>query len=112
VRGQRNIVTRSIREGIIDGLNAAGGREGVAAYVTKIALEDPKLAVQMMALVVPRAIDATVRHEEPFMTIEQLDESLRQRGLPVSREIFQLNYDRGVDEDPAELEVVAEDPQK
>src|SRR6476469_4357289 len=53
-KGTPNVVTRSIRQGIIDGLNAAGGPEGVAAYVCRTALADPKLGVQMMSLVVPR----------------------------------------------------------
>ena len=39
-RGQPNVVTRSVREGIIAGLNAAGGVGGVADYVTKVALQD------------------------------------------------------------------------
>ena len=110
VRGQQNVVTRTIREGIIDGLNAAGGAGGVADYVTRIALEDPKLAVQMMALVVPRQAHVEVtRNEQVLLTIDQLDESLRRAGLPVSNQIFALDFKGSDPEDVAEAEVVAEE---
>src|SRR6476659_5059213 len=108
VRGQPNVVTRSVREGIIAGLNAAGGVGGVADYVTKVALQDHRLGVAMMSLVVPRQanIDVT-RNEQMLVTIEDLDRSLLASGLPMTREIFALDFSRG--EDTTEAEVVAEE---
>ena len=109
VSGQPNVVTRSVRESIIAGLNAAGGPQGMAAYVTRVALEDPKLGVAMMALVCPKAIEATVRHEDQvLLSVEQLDESLRQAGLPPSKEIFALDFKGTSVPEPEEAEVVDE----
>jgi hypothetical protein len=105
-RGEPNVVTRTIREGIIAGLNAAGGVEGVAAYVTRVALEDYRLGVAMMALVTPRQADVTIRNE-PLVTIEDLDRSLIAKGLPPTAEAFRLEYTTiDADEDVTEVEVV------
>ena len=62
-----------------------------------------------MALVVPRAVDAVVRNEVQLLTIQQLDESLRAAGLPVTKEVFQLQYSSGADAEVTEAELVAEE---
>ena len=79
----------------------------MADLVTKIAVQDHRLAVAMLGLVCPKAIDATVRHEQQMLlSVEDLDRSLASVGLPSSREIFQLDYS-------SEAEVVeAEDSTK
>jgi hypothetical protein len=60
-------------------------------------------------LVVPRAVDAVVRNEVQLLTVQQLDESLRQAGLPVTKEIFAISYDKGPDEE-VEPEVIGPEP--
>src|SRR6476659_3017264 len=90
-RGQQNIVSRDVRSAIVAGLNAAGGGN-MADLVTKIALQDHRLAVAMMALVCPKAIDAVVRHEPVLVTVEDLDRSLAAAGLPTSSEVFKLDF--------------------
>jgi len=79
----------------------------MADLVTKIALQDHRLAVAMMALVCPKAIDAVVRHEPVLVTVEDLDRSLAAAGLPTSSEVFKLDF-RGPDpvEDVTEAELV------
>ena len=108
-KGMLNVVTRTIREGIIEGLHRAGGVGGVADYVCRVALEDPKLGVQMMALVVPRQAHVEVtRNEVQLLTVQQLDESLRQAGLPTTSEVFRLDYRGDPVEDATEAEIFAE----
>jgi hypothetical protein len=100
-RGEPNVVTRTIRESVVEGINRAGGGgpEGVVQYAEQAARKDYRYGIAMLQLVVPKAIEATVRHEEQvLLTVEDLDESLRQAGLPPTKEIFALDY-RG---DPAE----------
>ena len=107
-RGQPNVVTRSVREGIIAGLNAAGGVGGVADYVTKVALQDHRLGVAMMSLVVPRQnhVDVT-RSEQVLLTVEDLDRSLIASGLLPTRQVFALDYSSDVD---SEVEVSESSP--
>ena len=60
----------------------------------------------MMALVCPKAIEASIRHEEQvLLSVEDLDRSLVQAGLPKSQEIFRLDY-KGTPIDAEEGEVV------
>ena len=103
--------SRSVREGIIAGLNAAGGVGGVADYVTKVALQDHRLGVTMMSLVVPRAVDAVVRNEVQLLTVQQLDESLRQAGLPTTAEVFRLDFRGDPVEDATEAEILESEPE-
>jgi len=108
-KGTPNVVTRTIREGIIEGLNRAGGPGGVADYVCRVALEDPKLGVQMMSLVVPRQAHVEVtRNEQALLTVEQLDASLIASGLPPTKEIFALDFARGPIEEAEVLEPAPE----
>jgi hypothetical protein len=91
-KGTPNVITRSVREAIIAGLNAAGGPEGMIAYVTRVALEDYRLGVAMMALVCPRQADVTFRSEPVLMSVEDLDRSLIEAGLPPTKQIYGLDF--------------------
>jgi hypothetical protein len=106
-RGQQNITSARVREAIILGLEAAGDGN-MADYVTKVALADHRLGVAMMALVCPKAIDATVRHEPVLLTIEDLDRSLAAAGLPGTSEVFKLDFSTGPIE---EAEIVEPKPE-
>jgi hypothetical protein len=56
-------------------------------------------------LVCPKAIDATVRHEQaPLITLKDLNRTLIDAGLPATREVFKLDY-HGTPE-PVEAEIV------
>jgi hypothetical protein len=110
-KGQQNVVTRTIREGIIAGLNAARGVGGVADYVAKVALEDYRLGVAMMSLVCSRQahVDVT-RNDEVLLTIEDLDRSLVASGLPKSSEIFKIDYRGTPVPEAEEAEIVPPEP--
>jgi hypothetical protein len=106
-KGQQNALSRNVREQIIAGLNAAGGGN-MANYVTRVALADHRLGVAMMSLVCPKAIEANIRHEEQvFVSVEDLDRSLTEAGLPPTKEIFALDYGPREQDEEAEV-VVAE----
>jgi hypothetical protein len=81
----------------------------MANLVTRIALQDYRLAVAMMSLVCPKAIDATVRHEQVLLTLEDVDRSLAANGLPASHEIFRISYASDTATEPTEAEVVGEE---
>ena len=65
--------------------------------------------IPLLQLVTPKQADITFRDETPLLTIEQLDESLRQAGLPVTRQVFALDYSRMPTPRSTEAEVVAEE---
>jgi hypothetical protein len=104
-RNQQNVVSRDVRSAIVAGLNAAGGGN-MADYVTRVALADHRVGVAMMSLVCPKAIDATVHHEQVLLTVEDLDASLLKAGLPRSSEIFKIDYKNTVIDDEVEEEEI------
>jgi hypothetical protein len=111
-KGRANLITRSVRESIIEGLSRAGGGgpEGVVNYVRRVALEDSRLGVAMLSLVAPRQAHVeVVRNEQMLVTIEDLNASLIKAGLPTSREIFALDFCGDAVADVAEAEVVYEE---
>jgi hypothetical protein len=94
-KGTANLISRSVRESIIEGLARAGGGgpEGVVRYVTAAAKADYKYGIALMSLVCPKAIEANIRHEQAtLVTIEDLDIELQKAGLPPSSEIFKVDY--------------------
>jgi hypothetical protein len=48
-------------------------------------------------------------HAPPRETIAQLDESLRATGLPVTKEVFELQYSSDADTEVTEAALVAEE---
>jgi hypothetical protein len=96
-RGVPNVVTRSTREAILEGLTIAGnsmGREGIVSYVVAAAKADFRHGIALLSMVTPRHLnaDVTIRNEPVITTIEQLDAELAKAGLPPSREIFAISY--------------------
>jgi hypothetical protein len=95
-RGQPNRVSTSTREAILLGLEIAGNRmgtQGVVSYVVQAALADFRNGIQLLSLVTPKPLDVVVRHEEQvLLTVEDLDRSLVEAGLPPTKEIFALDY--------------------
>jgi len=68
--------------------------------------------IPLLQLVTPKQADVTFRNETPLLTIDQLDESLRQAGLPVTRQVFALDYFSDADTEVTEAEIVAEEAAK
>lgn len=54
-KGALNKTTRNIREAIEKAFNQAGGVE----YLTKLALEDPKVFIPLLAKIIPSEVNAT-----------------------------------------------------
>jgi hypothetical protein len=104
-KGQQNIISRSVRQSILEGINRAGGGgpEGVVRYVHAAAKESYRYGIAMLALVTPKAVEAVVRHEEVLLSIEDLDRSLVEAGLPPTREIFHLGYYSDSNADASEV---------
>jgi hypothetical protein len=69
-------------------------------------------AIPLLSIIVPRQLSADIRKTEvQLLSLEQLDETLRAAGLPVSSaETFRLDY-RGSDpvEEATEAEYVADE---
>ena len=114
-KGVPNVVTRSVRASIIEGLAQAGGGgpEGVVNYVRKVATENSSLGVALLSLVCPRQAHVEVtRNEQVLLTIEDLDNSLRRAGLPVTAEAFRLDFRGDPAEDATEAEILEPAPEK
>jgi hypothetical protein len=96
-RGTPNIIPRSTREAIFQGLAIAGntmGKEGIVSYVVEAALADFKYGIALLSMVTPRHLnaDVTIRNEPVITTIGQLDAELAKAGLPPSGEIFKIDF--------------------
>ena len=108
-KGAVNRTTKSSREAIIQALNESDP-DGMVGTIKKLIRKNLDNVLPLLQLVTAKQADVTFRNETPLLTLEQLDESLRQAGLPASREIFSLDF-RGPDpvEAITEAEVVTED---
>jgi hypothetical protein len=107
-KGQQNILPRTTREAIREGLEAAGntmGPSGIVTYVTQAALADFKFGCALLNMITPKTahLDIT-RHDHTFVSISDLDAELHRQGLPASSEIFKLDYaGTPVEDDTAEV---------
>ena len=80
--------------------------------IKKLIRKDLDNIIPLLQLVTPRQADISYRNETPPVTIAQLDASLAAAGLPVTREIFAIDFARGEDATEAELAAEAESPPK
>ena len=107
-KGAVNRTTKSSREAIITALNESDP-DGMVGTIKKLIRKNLDNVIPLLQLVTPKQADITFRDETPLLTIEQLDESLRQAGLPVTRQVFALDYSSDADTEVTEAEVVAEE---
>jgi hypothetical protein len=76
----------------------------LSAFVYKCAESNLELGAKLLMCITPRVADIAVRREVDVRTISDLDASLIARGLPPSKEIFQISYGSS-DEDITEGEL-------
>jgi hypothetical protein len=114
-KGQANTLTRFSRDAIIEGLSRYGsdgkGKDGLVGFVLAAVRKDLRNGVTMLGMVTPKQVDAVItRGEVTYTTIAELDADLAKHGLPVSSEIFKIDY-RGTSVPEAEeAEIVTPDP--
>jgi hypothetical protein len=109
-RGSVNRTTKSSREAIIQALNECDP-DGMVGTIKKLVRKNLDNVIPLLQLVTPKQADVTFRNETPLLTIEQLDESLRAAGLPVTAEAFKLDF-RGPDpvEEVTEADLIEQPP--
>src|SRR6478672_3910622 len=110
-KGAVNRTTKSSREAIIQALNEADP-DGMVGTIKKLIRKNLDNVIPLLQLVTPKQADVTFRNETPLLTIDQLDESLRLAGLPVTRQVFALDYSSDADTEVTEAEIVAEEAAK
>jgi len=114
--GVPNVITRSTREAILEGLTIAGnsmGRQGIVSYVVAAAKADFRHGIALLSMVTPRHLnaDVTIRNEPVITTVEQLDAELSKAGLPPSGEIFKIDFQGNpTPSDANEAELIDETP--
>ena len=114
LRGVANVVTTDCRKEIIRGLAAYGldgeGTDGIAGLVYAAVKADIRNAIPLLSVVTPKQLHAEVmRTNIEIKTIADLDAELERQGLPLTREIFQVQYRSESDEDATEAELVGEE---
>jgi len=109
-KGSVNRTTKSSREAIITALNESDP-DGMVGVIKKLVRKNLDNVIPLLQLVTPRTADVTFRNEAPLLTIEQLDESLRQAGLPVTRQVFALDYSSDADIEADEVELLESAPE-
>ena len=107
-KGSVNRTTKSSREAIITALNESDP-DGMVGTIKKLIRKNLDNVLPLLQLVTPRQADISYRNETPLLTIAQLDEFLRAAGLPVTKEVFQLQYSSDADTEVTEAALVAEE---
>jgi hypothetical protein len=94
-KGAPNIMTRDIQEALIAGTIASGydkkGKDGLTGFFKRTADTDVKTHSGMLRAMMPMKIDASIRHEKPYLTEAEVLVELNARGLP-PQTLFQLRY--------------------
>ena len=108
-KGIPNRTTRSSREAIIQALNECDPKDGMVGVIKKLIRKNLDNVIPLLQLVTPKQADVMFRNEAPVLTVEDLDRSLIAAGLPVTRQVFGLDFRGEPVEDATEAELVAED---
>lgn len=92
-KGVANRTTRLLRECVLDACAQVGrdnkGRDGLVGYLKMLAWKHPDLMVSLLNRVLPMQLVGTGADGEPAplrveLTLPQLQERLKERGLPVA----------------------------
>ena len=73
----------SVRNEIAD--EAKQERKGLVSYLQWAAIKHPPTYLQLLARVMSTQIETSTKQSEPYKTVEELQQALRDRGLPVER---------------------------
>ena len=60
-------------------------RKGLVSYLEWVAIKHPPAYVQLLARVMSTQIETSTKQSESYKTVEELQQALRDRGLPVER---------------------------
>jgi hypothetical protein len=94
-KGVPNRLTRDIREALIAATIASGydkkGKDGLMGYFKRVADNDMRTHIVMLRSIMPRLIEANVRHEKPYLTEAEVLAELKARGLPPET-MFHLRF--------------------
>jgi hypothetical protein len=94
-KGIPNRMTRDLREAIIEAAIASGydtkGKGGLQGYLKKMADNDMRTFGVMLRSLMPRHIEANIRHDKPYLTEAEVLAELKVRGLPPET-LFQLRF--------------------
>ena len=93
-KGMPNAMTRILKEAILMAGEDVGNkradeakqeRKGLVSYLEWVAIKHPPAYVQLLARVMSTQIETSTKQSEPYKTVEELQQALRDRGLPVER---------------------------
>jgi hypothetical protein len=94
-KGQPNVLTRIVKEAILAAAEDVGNRldeeagkdpNGLVSYLEWAAMKQPAAYLALLGRVMPMQVEATNKDADvPYKTVEELQQALRDRGLPVER---------------------------
>jgi hypothetical protein len=99
--GVPNKLTRIIKEAILLAGEAQGNkiaaankepREGLVSYLKHLAANHPQSYAMLLGKVLPLQIERLSTTTAEYKTVEELQQALRERGLPVERIYPLLNF--------------------
>jgi hypothetical protein len=104
-KGVPNVLTRDVRQAIIDGLTEFGGPEGLKGFVKKVANENISTAAMLLRAVLPIDTKVNVTKEVNFVypSFADLQREAELLGLPAET-ILELKDYRRLPTPAAELE--------
>jgi hypothetical protein len=84
-KGVPNKMTRDLKEAIFNAMARVGlngrGKDGVEGFMTRAALKDLNAFLGLVRAFVPKQVEASIRHEKPYMTEAEIKAELKARGL-------------------------------
>jgi hypothetical protein len=91
-KGQPNVLTRIVKEAILAAAEDVGNRlaeeagkdpNGLVSYLEWAAMKQPAAYLALLGRVMPMQVEATNKDADvPYKTVEELQQALRDRGLP------------------------------
>lgn len=93
-KGQQNHITKLLKEEIIAaavelGDMDFGGRDQLRGYLMFLGRNHPKAYSSLLARVLPYQVNASVENtHKVYRTREEIEEAMRERGLPVPSRMF------------------------
>jgi hypothetical protein len=94
-KGQPNVLTRIVKEAILAAAEDVGNRfaeeagkdpNGLVSYLEWAAIAHPRAYLALLGRIMPMQVErATKEVDVPYKTVEELQQALRDRGLPVER---------------------------
>ena len=96
--GTPNVMTREVKEAIIEGLSRIGsdgkGKDAIVGYVERIGRQDIKSGAMLLRAILPLQVNANVctNNITRYETVEEIDADLAARGLPPMKDLFQIDF--------------------